>query len=149
MFGIRHGQTSSANPVTQPAEYWRMTMYLARSAAGFIGQFVDEEQSQNPDDPVREALTLMSNQFLGSTRAQARSSNFLVTCAFSASVNAVPGNGMNTPASIAAHYLFCLWQVTYLSSVRFLVMSLQGGTTVVEVATRCRRSPSTSKKIGA
>ena len=47
MFGIRHGQTSSANPVTQPAEYWRMTMYLARSAAGFLGQFVDEEQSQS------------------------------------------------------------------------------------------------------
>ena len=56
-------------------------------------------------------------------------------------VNAVAGNGMNTPASIAAHYLFCLWQVTYLSSVRFLVLSLQGGTTVVEVANSLTQQP--------
>lgn len=134
VFGIRHGQTSSPNPVTAPAEYWRMTMYLARSAASFIGQYVDEMQSQDPNDPLRQALKLQSDQFLQSLKGAGQIDKFLTTCAFSSSPSAQPGNGMNTPASIAAHYLFCLWQVTYLSSVRFLVLSLQGGTTVVEVA---------------
>lgn len=134
MFGIRHGMSSSINPVTQPAEYWRMTMYLARSAAGFVGNYVDELQSQDPNDPLRQALQLQSNQFLQLLRGAGQIDKYLVTCAFSASPSAQPGNGMNTPSSIAAHYLFCLWQVTYLSSVRFLVLSLQGGTTVVEVA---------------
>jgi uncharacterized protein len=134
MFGIRHGQTTSPDPVTAPAEYWRMTMYLARSAASFIGQYVDEEQSQDPNDPLRQALKLQSDQFLKRLRDAKQIDRFLTTCAFSASSAAQPGNGINTPASIAAHYLFCLWQVTYLSTVRFLVLSLQGGTTVVDVA---------------
>lgn len=134
MFGIRHGQSSSSDPVTAPAEYWRMTMYLARSAASFIGKYVDELQSQSPQDPLRQAFALESNQFLKFLRDQGQIDKFLVTCAYSSSPAAQAGNGMNTRASVAAHYMFGLWQVTYLSSVRFLVMSLQGGTTVVEVA---------------
>lgn len=143
VFGIRHGQTSSPNPVTAPAEYWRMTMYLARSAAGFLGQYVDEEQSQSANDPVRQSLALQSNRFLKGLEGASQIDRFLVTCKFSASPSATPGNGMNTPASVASHYLFCLWQVTYLSSVRFLILSLQGGTTVVEVAGTLQPQPNT------
>jgi hypothetical protein len=134
IFGIRHGQSSSLQAATKPAEYWRMTMYLARSAAGFIGDYVDEEQSQSPNDPIRAAVKLQSNQFLKLLQGAGQIDNFLVTCAFSTSPSAQPGLGMNTPASVAQHYLFMLWQVTYLSSIRFFVLSLQGGTTVVEVA---------------
>lgn len=134
IFGIRHGQSSSIVAVTKPAEYWRMTMYIARSAASFIGQYVDEEQSQQPDDPLRAAFKLQSNQFLKLLKSAGQIDNFLVTCAFSTSPNAQPGLGMNTRESVAQHYMFALWQITYLSSVRFFVLSLQGGTTVVEVA---------------
>ena len=109
-------------------------MYLARSAATFIGQYVDELQSQQPGDPLRAAFSLQSNQFLKLLQGAGQIDNFLVTCAFSMSPSAQPGLGMNTPASVAQHYLFALWQVTYLSSVRFFILSLQGGTTVVEVA---------------
>jgi uncharacterized protein len=133
-FGVRHGQSSSLFNVTKPAEYWRMTMYIARSAAGFIGQYVDEEQSQQPGDPIRAAFKLQSNQFLKLLKGAGQIDNFLVTCAFSTSPTAQPGLGMNTPQSVAQHYLFALWQITYLSSIRFFVLSLQGGTTVVEVA---------------
>ncbi|HEV3024373.1 MAG TPA: hypothetical protein VGX76_17980, partial [Pirellulales bacterium] len=49
------------------------------------------------------------------------------------SPSATPGNGVNTPASIAQHYLFVLVRVTYLSTVRFFIIALQGGTTVVTV----------------
>lgn len=134
VFGARHGQSSSLQAVTKPAEYWRMTMYLARSAATFIGQYVDEEQSQQPNDPLRAAFKLQSNQFLKLIQGAGQIDDFLVTCAFSTSPTAQPGLGMNTPASVAQHYLFALWQITYLSSVRFFVLSLQGGTTVVQVA---------------
>ena len=134
IFGVRHGQSSSLLAVTKPAEYWRMTMYLARSAASFIGAYVDEEQSQSPADPIRAAVKLQSNQFLKQLRDAGQIDNFLVTCTFSTSPSAQPGLGMNTPQSVAQHYLFMLWQVTYLSSIRFFVLSLQGGTTVVEVA---------------
>lgn len=134
VFGCRHGQSSSLSGATKPMEYWRMTMYLARSASTFIGSYVDELQSQRPDDPLRAAFKLQSNQFLKLLRGAGQIDNFLVTCAFSSSPSAQPGLGMNTPASIAQHYMFALWQVTYLSSVRFFVLSLQGGTTVVEVA---------------
>ncbi|HMJ99788.1 MAG TPA: hypothetical protein VK552_10770, partial [Reyranella sp.] len=134
IFGVRHGQSSSLFGVTKPAEYWRMTMYIARSAAGFIGQYVDEEQSQQPGDPIRAAFKLQSNQFLKLLKGAGQIDNFLVTCAFSTSPSAQPGLGMNTPQSVAQHYLFALWQITYLSSIRFFVLSLQGGTTVVEVA---------------
>lgn len=134
VFGCRHGQSSSLSGATKPMEYWRMTMYLARSASTFIGSYVDELQSQQADDPLRSAFKLQSNQFLKLLRGAGQIDNFLVTCAFSSSPSAQPGLGMNTPASIAQHYMFALWQVTYLSSVRFFVLSLQGGTTVVEVA---------------
>lgn len=134
IFGSRHGQSSSLLAATKPAEYWRMTMYIARSAAAFIGLYVDEEQSQQPDDPLRAAFKLQSNQFLQFLFSQGQIDNFLVTCTFSTSPSATPGLGMNTPSSVSQHYMFALWQVTYLSSVRFFVLSLQGGTTVVEVA---------------
>lgn len=134
VFGIRHGQSSSLSAVTKPAEYWRMTMYIARSASNFIGSYVDEMQSQDPNDPIRAAFKLQSNQFLKLLKGAGQIDRFLVTCAFSTSPTAQPGLGMNTPQSVAQHYLFALWQITYLSSIRFFVLSLQGGTTVVEVA---------------
>lgn len=134
VFGCRHGQSSSLVASTKPMEYWRMTMYLARSASTFIGQYVDELQSQQPNDPLRASFKLQSNQFLKLLQGAGQIDNFLVTCAFSTSPTAQSGLGMNTPASVAQHYMFALWQVTYLSSVRFFILSLQGGTTVVEVA---------------
>ena len=133
VFGIRHGQTTSPNAATKPFEYWRMTSYLARSIADSMGSYVDQLQSQQPQDPLRAAIKLELNNFFSQLEGLGQIDQFLVTCTFSASPSATPGLGMNTPASIAQHYLFVLVQVTYLSSVRFFVVSLQGGTTVVAV----------------
>lgn len=132
-FGIRHGQTTSLSPATAPFEYWRMTMFLARSFASTMGQFVGQLQSQQIDDPLRQAVRMQLNTFLNTLNGLGMIDGSLVTCAFSASPAAKPGLGMNTPASVAQHYLYVLVQVTYLSSVRFFVVSLQGGTTVVTV----------------
>lgn len=135
-FGIRHGQTTSNSPATQPFEYWRMTAYLARSFAAALGGFVDQLQSQRPDDPLRRQVRLELNNFLQGLAGAGQIDGFLVTCKLSTATNAVPGNGINTPSSIAQHYLYALCQVTYLSSVRFFILSLQGGTTVVTVGSQ-------------
>jgi hypothetical protein len=135
VFGIRHGQTTSLQRVTASFEYWRMTCFLARSFQSSLGTFVDQLQSQQPNDPLRNAVKLQLNSFLqgmkGSNGQVGLIDDYAVVCVFSGAQNAVPGNGVNTPTSIAQHYLYVMVRVRYLSSVRFFILSLQGGTTVV------------------
>lgn len=145
-FGIRHGQTTSLQPATAPFEYWRMTCFLARSFASTLGQFVDQLQSQQANDPLRNAVKHQINDFLNSLKGSNGQvgliDDFTTICTFNSASNASPGNGVNTPASVAAHYLYVLVRVRYLSSVRFFILSLQGGTTVVTVgATPGQQNP--------
>lgn len=138
-WGIRHGQTTSLQPVTQPFEWWRMTIFLARSFAATMGVFVGQNQSQQPNDPTRAAVRLELNNFLNNLKSPSvgagdglgQIDDFTVVCGFSQS--GTPGLGINTPTSIAQHYLYALVKVRYLSSIRFFILSLQGGTTVVTV----------------
>jgi hypothetical protein len=137
VFGTRHGQITSLNPATAGMEYWRMTTFLARSFGSTMGQFVNMLQSQQPNDPLRNQVKLQLNSFLqslvGANGAVGQIDSFSVICTFNASSGASPGNGVNTPASIAAKYLYVLVRVTYLSVVRFFILSLQGGVTVISV----------------
>ena len=135
-FGIRHGQTTSLSPATAPFEYWRMTMFLARSFQSTLGAFVGQLQSQQVDDPLRQSVRMQLNNFLTQLQGLGMIDGYIVSCQFSASPSAKPGYGMNTPVSVGQHYLYALVQVTYLSSVRFFVLSLQGGTTVVTIGTQ-------------
>lgn len=137
IFGTRHGQGTSLSAVTQGMEYWRMTSFLARSFGATMGQFVDQNQSQQPNDPLRNQVRNQLNTFLtslqGGNGTQGTIDDYTVICSFNGASTAVPGNGVNTPASIAAGYLYVLVRVRYLATVRFFVLSLQGGTTVVTV----------------
>ena len=110
-----------------------MTAYLARSYAAFLGKYVDQLQSQQQDDALRQKVRLELNSFNSELVGLGQIDGAQVTCTFSTSPSAKPGLGMNTPQSVAQHYLYVLNQVTYLSSVRFFILSLQGGTTVVQV----------------
>lgn len=137
VFGIRHGQTTSLQRVTAPFEYWRMTTWLARSFGATMGSFVGQLQSAQPNDPLRNAIKNQLNTFLnglqGSNGQVGTIDSFSVICTYNAAQNAVPGNGVNTPDSIAQHYVYAMVRVRYLSSVRFFILTLQGGTTVVTV----------------
>lgn len=134
VFGIRTGATTSPLASTQPAEYWRLTMFIARSLDANMGQFEGQLQSTNPIDPLRDQVRAVLNGF-GETLA---ASNIIQSgigfCEYSSSPNAKYGNGVNTPTSIAQHYLYALFRATYLSSVWYFIISVQGGTTVVTVA---------------
>jgi hypothetical protein len=137
VFGTRHGQITSLNPVTAGMEYWRMTSFLARSLGATMGQFVNQLQSQQPNDPLRNAVRNQLNTFFNSLKGANGSvgiiDDYTVVCTFNGSDTAIPGNGVNTPSSIGAHYLYVLCRVRYLATVRFFIISLQGGTTVVTV----------------
>ncbi len=132
-WGIWGGRSTSADPATQPSEYWRMTTYLARSIAGFGGKYVGQLQSQQPADPLRRKLRTELNNFFNGLGDQI--DGFTVLAELSTAANAKPGYGINTPSSIAQHYLYAMCVVRYLSSVWYFIMSLQGGTTVqVQIA---------------
>jgi phage tail sheath protein FI len=123
MFGIRIGRNSSSNPVTSPIEYGTMTNFLAHSFAANMGIFVGQNQSQEIDDPLRASVRQTFNAFLQTLVSNKLIDAFTVICDLT----------NNSPASIAAHFLYCTIQVTYLSSVWYFVVSLQGGTTVVTI----------------
>ncbi len=135
-FGIREATTTALmNPALQAegvVEYARMTNFLSNSLGATMGLYVDKLQGQGPNDPLRQAIRQSLKQFLNPMLGS-MIDDYLVTCEFSAT--GTPGLGINTPQSIAQHFLYAMVQVRYLSSVRFFVLALQGGTTVVTSTT--------------
>ncbi len=132
-FGIRTAASTSPLASTQPVEYWRLTMFIARSIDTTMGILVGQLQSSNVTDDLRDQARALLNGFgetLSNNKQIQRGIGF---CEFSQSPIAKPGLGVNTPASIAQHFMFALFQATYLSSVWYFVINVQGGTTVVIV----------------
>jgi len=128
-WGIRHGQNGNPVPPADDVAYTRMTNMLEQLMNRILGQFVDQPQSQSPKDPTRDAMKTISNAELQSlqdlgmidTQDMNGGPGYLVVCDLT----------NNTPAQIAARYSSIAWRVVYLSNIRFLIGSLQGGTTVV------------------
>jgi phage tail sheath protein FI len=120
---MRHGQNSSSNPVQAVIEYGRMTNFLAKSLANYMGKFVGQNQTINANDPLRSAVVNVLSTFLEALRVQGQIDSYQIVCDLT----------NNSANSIAAHYLYAQVKVRYLSSVKFFVLNLQGGTTVVTV----------------
>lgn len=137
VWGTPHGQSTALDPVVKGINWWRTTVFLARSINARLGQYVDMLQSQQPNDPLRNTIKNDLNSFLstltGANGAIGVIDSFAVICAFKASGSS--GNGINTPTSIAQGFLYVLVKVTYLGTARFIIAALQGGTTVVSVGT--------------
>ena len=130
VFGLATGNNTSLNTAESPVEYATMTNFLDQSFAQSLGGYVGQLQTARQKDPVRAAVRHELNTFLsGLQQASLIDQVVQLTCNFAQSGN--PQLGINTPATIAAHYLYAYAAVRYLSSVRYFVMSLNGGTTVV------------------
>ncbi len=123
VWGLPHGKNSSSNPVLAPIEYSRMINYLARSLSSAMGQFVDELQTQQVADPLRAAVKLELDTFLGNLKTLGQIDDFYTVCDLS----------NNSPSTIQQHFLFANAYVRFLASADFIVISLEGGTTVVTV----------------
>ncbi len=128
-FGVYTGTNTSLNNAETPVEYARMTNFLDQSFNTTMGIFVGRNQTAKPKDPLRQAVRHAFNTFLQGLQDAGQIDAYEVVCTFAASGN--PEAGINTAATIAEHYLYAYCAVRYLSSVRFFVISLQGGTTVV------------------
>lgn len=132
VFGVATGTNTSTNTAQSPVEYASMTNYLDDSFSNIMGTFVGRLQTAAPGDPLRASVRHTLNDFLQGLRSAGLVDAYSVTCTYAASGN--PQLGVNTPSTIAQHYLYAYAAVRYLSSVWFFVISLQGGTTVVTVS---------------
>jgi hypothetical protein len=104
-----------------------MTNFLIQSVGSNLGQYLGALQSQQPVDPVRASIKSNLNTFLAQLVSNTQLDDYIVLCEFSTTSNAP---GYNTPATIAEHICSVFVAATYLSSIWYLVFTLQGGTTV-------------------
>jgi uncharacterized protein len=127
-FGFITAVNTSLNNIgTAPIEYSRMTNFLIQSVGANLGQYLGALQSQQPVDPVRSAIKSNLNTFLAQLESNKQLDDHVVLCEFSQTNNSP---GYNTPATIAEHICSVFVAATYLSSIWYLIFTLQGGTTV-------------------
>lgn len=122
VFGLPHGQNASGLQGTgqDTINYTRMSNFLAASIAGMIGPFVGELQGSSPNDPTRAAAKAVLTGFLQQLQNQNRISGF----------NVQLNLNNNTPTTIAQGYMLAYVQVQFMSTVRFFLVTLQGGASV-------------------
>ena len=128
-FGVYTGTNTALNLGQTPVEYARMTNFLDQSFNAVLGGYVGQNQTAALKDPLRASVRHDLNTFLQGLQNGNQIDAFNVVCNFAQTGN--PQAGINTPATIAQHFLYAFAAVRYLSSVRYFIMSLQGGTTVV------------------
>lgn len=131
-FGFVTAVNTSLNNIgTAPIEYTRMTNFLQQSIGAQLGIYLGLNQSQQPVDPVRSSIKSTLNSFLASLEGSGINQQLdahLVLCEFQASGDPAPG--YNTPTTIGQHICSVFVAATYLSSIWYLIFTLQGGTTV-------------------
>jgi uncharacterized protein len=124
--------TSLDNLGTAPIEYSRMTNFLIQSIGAALGIYLGANQLQRPIDPTRAAIKQELNSFLNtmisSVPAQLDAAQVLCEYDPTGTMGGVPG--YNTNATIAAHQCSVFVAATYVSSIWYLIFTLQGGTTV-------------------
>jgi len=120
VFGRRHGRTTSSNVATRENTYGSMTNFLVRSMGSLLGQFVNLVQSTQQNDPVRLGVSSVLNGFLGPMKTAFQITDFTVTSDLT----------NNTPASIAAGFLYASVKVSYMAVINYFIVNLTAGQTV-------------------
>lgn len=121
-FSLQFGHNSSSNPLIHGDAYTRMTNFLAVSLNAGMGQFVGQL-----DDASTQASALATiSAFLDNLADQGMIGNVLGTTPYSVQIN--PQN--NPQSQIALGYLQIDVQVQYLGVIEFLVINVQGGSSV-------------------
>lgn len=122
-WGMPHGNAATSDAVRARIEWARMTNYLAHSIDAAMGPYAGLNQSTRTNDPLRALIKAALDEFLQNLKDQWLIDDFVVVC----------DKSINSDAMIARGYLRAKVFVRYMSSVQFLIIDLQGGTTVVTV----------------
>jgi hypothetical protein len=117
---LPHGQNASCIPGQDQLSYTRLTNELALFTGRVLNPFVDKLQSISSTDPLRAHIVAALDSGYSDLKNRGRIDDFKVISDLS----------INTPASIAAGYLYIKLWVRYLSTARYIMATLQGGTTV-------------------
>jgi Bacteriophage tail sheath protein len=120
-FGFLTGVNVCSNTVQSPVEWTRTTNYLAGWISKNSGQFIGQNQSPLPDDPLRASVRATFNSGIG----------ILIGGGIVAAGSIQCDSSNNTEPTVAAHQLYAYFVFTYLSSVWYFVAQITGGTTVV------------------
>jgi len=120
VFGRRHGRTTSSNVATRENTYGSKTNDIVRNMSVLLGQFVNLVQSTQQNDPVRLGVNSVLNGYFGPQETAFEINAFKVTCDLT----------NNTPASIAAGYLYATVRVSYMAVINYFIVNLTAGQTV-------------------
>lgn len=121
-FSNQFGCNTSSNPLTSSDSYTRVTNFLAQTLQKAAGPFVGQL-----DDPSVQADALATiSAFLDNLAELGIIGNSQGTTPYSVQINAAN----NSPSQIALGYLTISVQVQYLAVIAFLIINIQGGTSV-------------------
>jgi hypothetical protein len=124
-FGLRHGKTTSSNNAVWDVPHTRMTNFIAYSLNNAFGEFIDELQTTQANDPLRARADAKLRNFLTGLRDGSPKliEDFSVDLSF--------GDGkVNTKQSVEQGFLRAAVKVKYQSVVYFFVVELLAGKTV-------------------
>jgi hypothetical protein len=124
--GIRHGKNSSSNIAQNEIAYTRKTNDIVRALSGItMGQFVDQPQSTQADDPLREAARAAGNGYFAPQIGNAIDA-YTFTCDLTNNpVTQIKQGIMQADAVVA-----------YLANVNRFIINVTGGQSVdVQVVT--------------
>jgi hypothetical protein len=129
LFGLRHNQNASSDGTVNGVNYTRMTNFLAKSFAKSLGPYIGRVQSTQANDQLRHDARATLQAFLEKLKqVPARGGTGMID-----DYALVLDETNNTPQSIGEGRLTANVAVRYLAVVRFFLVYLQAGQTVVVV----------------
>jgi hypothetical protein len=117
------GQNTSSDPLRNDDSYTRMTNYLATTLNSAGGEFVGQNETKDEQEDAQTRLSsflaaLWTNQMIGNPNG---------TIPYSVEID----SGNNSVAQEALGYQIATVMVQYLSTVKFFLVNLTGGTSVI------------------
>lgn len=130
VFGMRHNQNGSSDGNINGMNYTRMTNFLAQSFAAVGGKFIGLLQSSKPNDQLRADVFATFSAFLTKLEQPTLFGGTGQIDAYSL----ICDLSNNTKTTIGQGYLNVEVAVRYLAVVRFFIVDLTAGQTVVIVS---------------
>lgn len=130
VYGLRHSQNASSDGTINGVNYTRMTNFLAASMAESLGRFVGLLQSSRPNDQTRADAKGTLAAFLVKLKALPQQGGVGMIDDFSL----VCDETNNPPQSVAEGFLRADVAVRYLAVIRFFIINLTAGQTVVTIS---------------